>query len=398
MAIDEETLNQHVQTAVNDFGATLHAPLVVIGDRLGLYAALAEAGPVTSAGLAERTDTAERYVREWLRSQAAGGYVTYDPETDRYHLTEEQAAMMAVEESPAFMPGAFETALSAAKIAPRLEEAFRTGEGIGWHEQDEGVFHGTVRQFGPTYAANLVDEWIPAFDGVHETLESGGGVADVGCGYGASTVIMAEAYPESTFLGVDYHEASIEAARERAAAAGVDDRVGFEVATAKSYNGGGYDFVAMFDCLHDMGDPVGAARHVRETLSDDGAWMIVEPYAEDRVEAHLNPLGRVGYSISTLVCTPCSLDQEAELVLGAQAGEADIREVVTEGGFTRFRRAAAITPRPGSPSASDPSPRRRSRRSAPRSGPSSRLRPPGGRRPARLRSGGAGRGRGRRTT
>jgi len=340
MAIDEETLNQHVQTAVNDFGATLHAPLVVIGDRLGLYAALAEAGPLTSAELAAHTDTAERYVREWLRSQAAGGYVTYDPETDRYSLSEEQAAMMAVEESPAFMPGAFETALSAAKIAPQLEEAFRTGEGIGWHEQHEGVFLGVVRQFGPTYAANLVDAWIPALDGVQETLESGGRVADVGCGYGASTVIMAEAYPDSTFVGVDYHEASIEAARERAAAAGVDDRVEFEVATAKSYNGGGYDFVTMFDCLHDMGDPVGAARHVGETLTDDGAWMVVEPYAEERVEDNLNPLGRVGYSISTLVCTPCSLDQEAELVLGAQAGEAGIREVVTEGGFTRFHRVA----------------------------------------------------------
>jgi len=340
MAIDEEKLNQLVQTAVNDFGASLHAPLAVIGDRLGLYATLADAGPLTSAELAERTETAERYVREWLRSQAAGGYVTLDPETDKYHLTEEQAAMMAFEESPAFMPGAFETALSASKITSQLEEAFQTGEGIGWHEHHEGVFHGTVRQFGPKYAANLVQDWIPAFDGVHETLDAGGCVADVGCGYGASTVIMAEAYPNSTFVGVDYHEASIEAARERAAEAGVADRVDFEVATAKTYNGGGYDFVAMFDCLHDMGDPVGAARHVRESLTNDGAWMIVEPYAEDRVEDNLTPLGRVGYSISTLVCTPCSLDQEADLVLGAQAGEAGIREVVTEGGFTRFRRAA----------------------------------------------------------
>ncbi|WP_254544526.1 methyltransferase [Halomarina pelagica] len=339
MAINEDTLHRHLETAVTDFGAAFHAPLLVIGDELGLYAALADAGPLTSAGLAERTDTAERYVREWLRSQAAGGYVTYDPETDRYGLTEEQAAFLADESSPAFVPGAFQVATAAARIAPRLAEAFRTGEGVGWHEHDEGLFHGTERFFRPNYAANLVDDWIPALDGVEATLEGGGRVADVGCGYGASTILMAEAYPESTFVGVDYHEPSMEAARERAAEVGVDDRVTFEVATAASYDGAEYDFVTMFDCLHDMGDPVGAAAHVRETLANDGAWMIVEPYASDLVEDNLTPVGRAFYSVSTLVCTPNSLDQEGEYALGAQAGEARIRDVVTGGGFTRFRRA-----------------------------------------------------------
>ena len=339
MAIDEKTLNQHLQTAVTDFGATFHAPLVVIGDKLGLYEALADAGPLTSVGLAEETDTAERYIREWLRSQAAGGYVTYDPETDRYSLTEEQVALLADEDSPAFVPGAFQVATSSAKIEPQLTEAFRTGEGVGWHEHNAGLFHGTERFFRPNYAANLVDNWIPALDGMEATLEAGGRVADVGCGYGASTILMAEAYPDSTFVGIDYHEPSIEAACERAAEAGISERVSFEVATAKSYNGAGYDFVTMFDCLHDMGDPVGVATHVRDTLTEDGTWMMVEPYASDLVEENLNPVGRAFYSVSTLVCTPNSLNQEGERVLGAQAGEGRIREVATDGGFTHFRRA-----------------------------------------------------------
>ena len=338
--IDEEKLNELLGVALTDFGATFHAPLVVIGDKLGLYEALARADSHTSAELAERTDTAERYIREWLRSQAAGGYVTYDSETDRYSLTPEQAALLADENGPAFMPGNFQAALSAVKIEPQLAEAFRTGEGVGWHEHDSGLFPGTERSFRPNYAANLVQNWIPALDGVDATLETGGRVADVGCGYGASTIIMAEAYSESTFVGIDYHEQSIEAARERVEEAGVSDRVSFEVATAKSYNGAGYDFVAMFDAFHDMGDPVGAATHVLDTLTEDGTWMIVEPYAEDQVEDNLNPMGRAFYSVSTLVCTPGALNQEGEHVLGAQAGEARIREVVTEGGFTRFRRAA----------------------------------------------------------
>ncbi|MGM0605751.1 MAG: class I SAM-dependent methyltransferase [Halobacteriota archaeon] len=339
MALDQEQLNQHVQTALTDFGATAHAPLVVIGDELGLYETLADAGPLTSIGLAEETDTAERYVREWLRSQAAGGYVTYDPETDRYSLTPEQAALLADENSPAFMAGNFRVALSAAKIESQLAEAFRTGEGVGWHEHDADLFHAIECSWRPQYAANLVDNWIPALDGVNATLETGGRVADVGCGHGASTILMAEEYPESTFVGIDPHEPSVATARERAEEAGVADRVSFEVATAKSYNGSRYDFVATFDAFHDMGDPVGAAAHVRDTLTDDGTWMIVELFANDSVEDNLNPMGRAAYSISTLICTPGALDQEAERVLGAQAGEAGIREAVTDGGFTRFRRA-----------------------------------------------------------
>ncbi|MDS0475020.1 class I SAM-dependent methyltransferase [Natrinema sp. 1APR25-10V2] len=340
MTLDEERLNRHVQTALNDFGATAHAPLVVIGDELGLYETLADAGPLTSDGLAEETDTAERYVREWLRSQAAGGYVTYDPETDRYSLTPEQAAVLADETSPAFMAGNFGVALSAARIEPRLAEAFRTGEGVGWHEHDDDLFHAIAHSWRPQYAAHLVDDWIPALEGVEETLRAGGRVADVGCGHGASTVLMAEAYPESTFVGIDAHEPSIDAARRRADDAGVADRVDFEVATAKSYDGAAYDFVTTFDAFHDMGDPVGAAAHVRDTLTDDGTWMIVELFANDRVEDNLNPMGRAAYSISTLICTPCALDQEGERVLGAQAGEAGIRDAVTDGGFSRLRRAA----------------------------------------------------------
>jgi len=340
MTLDEARLNQQIQTALDDFGATAHAPLVVVGDELGLYEALADAGPLTSTGLAEKTDTTERYVREWLRSQAAGGYVTYDPETDRYSLTPEQAAVLADETSPAFMVGNFRVALAAAGIEPQLTEAFRTGEGVGWHEHDSDLFHAIEDAWRPQYAAHLVDEWIPALDGVDATLDAGGRVVDVGCGHGASTVLLAEAYPESTFVGIDYHEPSIAAARERAEDAGVTDRVTFEVATAKSYDGGAYDFVTTFDAFHDLGDPVGAAAHVRETLADDGTWMIVELFASDCVEDNLDPMGRAAYSISTLVCTPGALDQEAERVLGAQAGESGIREVVTDGGFTRFRRAA----------------------------------------------------------
>jgi 2-polyprenyl-3-methyl-5-hydroxy-6-metoxy-1,4-benzoquinol methylase len=341
MAIDQAKLNELLDVAVVDFGATFHAALVVIGDRLGLYKAIADAGPLTSTELANRTNTAERYVREWLRSQAAGQYVTYDSQSDRYHLSAEQAAMLADENSPAFVPGAFQVALSATKIEPQLTQAFRTGEGIGWHEHDAGLFHGTERFFRPNYAANLVKHWIPALDGVESKLQAGARVADIGCGYGASTILMAQAYPQSTFVGFDYHPPSIQAARERAQAAGLSDRVQFEAASAKDYDSLPYDFVTTFDCLHDMGDPVGAAAHVLQTLKPDGTWMIVEPFAEDRVEANLNPVGRAFYSVSTLVCTPCSLSQEVGLALGAQAGEARLRHVLNQGGFSHFRRATA---------------------------------------------------------
>ena len=337
--MNEEKLAELVETSLVDLGATVHAALAVVGDELGLYAALDDAGPLTSAELAERTETAERYVREWLRAQAAGGYVTYDPETDRYHLTPEQAHILADEESPVFMPGAFQLVGSVAKIGPELQEAFRTGEGIGWHEHDEDVFHGTERFFGPSYGAFLLD-WIGALDGIDARLKSGGRIVDVGCGHGAPTIRMAEAYPNSTVVGIDYHEDSIEVARERAETAGVSDRVTFEVATAREYSGTDYDLVTMFNCYHDMGDPVGVAAHVRETIAEDGSWMIVEPYADDRVENNLTPFGRLGYSISTLACTPNSLSQDVGYGLGAQAGEDRTREVVTEGGFTRFRRSA----------------------------------------------------------
>lgn len=338
--VDEEQLNELVRTAVNDLGGTFQTALAEIGDRLGLYTILADAGPLEPADLAERTNTHERYVREWLRSQAAGGYVTYDPETGCYSLSPEQKLVLADEESPAFMLGGFQgTNTIIAAVQDDIEAAFRTGEGVGWHEHHPELFSATERFYKPSYAASLVSEWIPALDGVDAKLKQGGRVADVGCGHGASTIITAEAYPDSTFVGIDYHEDSIDVARERAEEAGVADRVSFEVATAKEYNGSEYDVVTMFDCYHDMGDPVGVAAHVRETLAEDGTWMLVEPFANDLVEDNLNPIGRVFYGFSTMFCTPNSLDQGADPALGAQAGEARLREVVTEGGFGHFRRA-----------------------------------------------------------
>ncbi|HXG20778.1 MAG TPA: class I SAM-dependent methyltransferase [Methylomirabilota bacterium] len=339
MALDQEKLNQFLQQALNDLGATFHASLIVLGDKLGLYKAMAGAGPLTSTELAQRAGVAERYVREWLAAQAASGYVAYDPTTGRFTLPEEQAFALANENSPAFLPGAFQLATAAIRIAPKLLEAFRTGAGVGWHEHDSELFHGTERFFRPGYAAHLTSSWLPALEGVEARLHAGVRVADVGCGRGASTILMAQAYPQSTFFGFDYHAPSIERARQAAHEAGVADRVTFEVAKAKDYPGAPYDFVAFFDCLHDMGDPVGTAAHVRETLRDDGVWMIVEPFAHDRLEDNLNPIGRMYYAASTQVCTPASLSQEVGLALGNQAGEARLREVVSAGGFTRFRRA-----------------------------------------------------------
>jgi SAM-dependent methyltransferase len=339
MALDMQKLNVLLEKGLVDFGATFHAACVRIGDQLGLYKALAAGGPQTPAELAKRTSTAERYVREWLNSQAAGGYVTYDKAAGKYSLSEEQAFILADEDSPAFLPGAFQAALAVTRIVPRLTESFRTGEGIGWHEHDAELFTGTERFFRPGYAAHLVSSWIPSLTGMENRLKKGARVADVGCGHGASTILLAKAYPQSTFIGFDYHGGSIDTARKRADRAGVSDRVKFEVARAKDYPGGDYDLVAFFDCLHDMGDPVGAAAHVRETLAADGSWMIVEPFAGDTVEENLNPVGRIFYSVSTLCCTPASLAQEVGLGLGAQAGEKRIRDVVTAGGFAHFRRA-----------------------------------------------------------
>jgi SAM-dependent methyltransferase len=272
-----------------------------------------------------------------------GSYVKYDTKTQRFSLDDEQALALAVEDSPAFIPGAFELALGSLKAVPRITAAFRSGDGMGWHEHDHDVFHGCEKFFRPGYAANLVSTWIPALDGVARKLEAGGEVADVGCGLGASTILMAKAYPRSRFVGFDYHDASIDAARKSAERAGVADRVRFEVAKAKDFPGRDYDFVAVFDCLHDMGDPIGAATHVRKSLASDGTWMIVEPFAKDKLEDNLNPVGRVYYGFSTLLCTPCSRSQEVGLCLGAQAGEKRLRDVVTAGGFSRFR-CATQTP------------------------------------------------------
>jgi len=338
MAVDMNKLNDFIGRFVGDLGAAVHAGMVVIGDRLGLYKALA-VQPMTSGELAAKTNTDERYVREWLASQAAGGYVTYDKQTHRFSLSEEQAFTLANEDSPAYLPGAFQLALGSLTAVPRIADCFRTGAGMGWHEHDDGVFHGCEKFFRPGYAANLVSSWIPALRDVKEKLEAGARVADVGCGKGASTLLMAKAFPKSQFYGFDYHDKSIEAARESAKREGVADRVTFGVAKAKEFPGKDYDFVAVFDCLHDMGDPIGAATHVRQSLGKDGTWMIVEPFANDELKDNLNPVGRVYYSFSTLLCTPCSRSQEVGLCLGAQSGESNIRQVVTSAGFSRFRRA-----------------------------------------------------------
>lgn len=340
MAINQDKLHEFLGKAIVDFGATFNAALIRIGDKLGLYKALAAGGPQTPAELAKRTNTAERYVREWLSAQAAGGYVTYDPSAGKFHLSEEQAFAMADETSPVFLPGAFQVALAAAKAEELLTERFKTGTGLGWHEHHPELFVGTERFFRPGYAANLVSAWIPSLEGVDEKLKRGGRVADVGCGLGASTILMAKSYPKSEFAGFDYHDKSIETAGQRARAAGVGDRIRFEVAKAKDYPGKDYDFVTFFDCLHDMGDPAGASAHVHSTLKKDGTWMIVEPFAGDRLEDNLHPIGRAFYGASTLLCTPASLSQEVGLALGAQAGEKRLREVVTSGGFSHFRRAA----------------------------------------------------------
>ena len=336
--LDMNKLNAFIGQFVTDLGASVHAGMVVIGEKLGLYKALAT-GPMSSAELAAKTGTDERYLREWLASQAAGGYITYDEQTHKFSLNEEQAFTLAQEDSPAYLPGAFELALGSLAAVPRIADSFRTGAGMGWHEHEDGVFHGCEKFFRPGYAANLVSSWIPSLHEVKQKLEAGARVADVGCGKGASTLLLAKAFPKSKFFGFDYHDKSIEAARESAGRQGLGDRVSFDVSKAKDYPGRDYDFVAVFDCLHDMGDPVGAASHVRGSLAKDGTWMIVEPFAKDDLKDNLNPVGRVYYSFSTLLCTPCSRSQEVGLCLGAQAGEKRIREVVSTAGFSRFRRA-----------------------------------------------------------
>lgn len=337
---DPHRLETLMNQVLLDFGAAYLAPLVVIGDRLGLYKALARLGPCTSTALARATDTTERYVREWLNAHAASGYVQYDPQRATYAFSPEQALVFANEDSPVFIAGGFQAALSTARSVDRATEAFRSGAGIGWHEHDHGVFHGIARFFRAGYLANLVQQWIPALEGVQQKLEAGARVADVGCGHGHSTILMAQAFPKSQFIGFDYHAESVAEATRRAREAGVAERCRFVTAAAKDFPGTGYDFITTFDALHDMGDPAGAARHARQALAADGTWMIVEPFAGDRTEDNFHPVGRAFYAASTLLCTPCSLSQEVGLALGAQAGAARIREVVTEGGgFTRFRTA-----------------------------------------------------------
>ncbi|MGO9963585.1 MAG: class I SAM-dependent methyltransferase [Acidimicrobiales bacterium] len=338
--VDIDKLMGFVFRAVDEVGATLNCALVVMGDKLGLYQALASAGPLTPGELASRTHTAERYVTEWLNAQAAGGFVEYEPDGGRYSLEPEKAIALTDESSPAYLPGFFQIALGSVLDSPRITAVASSGDGLGWHEHVHDVLEGCERFFRPGYNAHLVSEWLPALQGVVAKLERGAKIADVGCGHGASTILMAQAFPESRFYGSDYHEGSITTARQRAVAAGVSERVTFDVAPAASFGGSGYDLVTMFDCLHDMGDPAGAARHVRESLAADGTWMIVEPKAGDRVEDNLNPVGRAYYAFSTLLCTPASLSQPVGRALGAQAGEARIRETVGSAGFTRFVRVA----------------------------------------------------------
>ncbi len=338
MTIDENKLNQFVNQAVTDVGATMSSILVVLGDRLGLWKAMAASGPIDAASLAQRTETHERYVSEWLNAQAAAGYVTYDPKTAKYTLPPEQAMALADETSPAFFPGLFEVAAACWAATDKMTERFRTGGGIEWGHHHPCLFQGTERFFRSSYIGNLVQAWLPALDGVVAKLERGAKVADVGCGVGASTILMAKAYPKSNFVGFDYHQGSIDLANKRAAAAGVADRVKFEVASSTDFPGRDYDLVACFDCLHDMQDPKGCAAHVRKALAQDGTWMIVEPFASDKPEENHNVVGRVFYSASTMLCVPHSLAFGGP-GLGAQAGETRLRDVVSSGGFTRFRRA-----------------------------------------------------------
>lgn len=332
--VDQDKLMAFVGQVITDWGALASAPLVVIGDQLGLYRAMADGEPVTAAMLAERTNTHERYLAEWLAAQAASGYLSYDGEGN-YHLEPEQAVALTDESSPACVLGGFESFTAAIRIAPRLAEAFASGDGIGWAEHDAGLFRGTARFFRGGYLANLVPSWLPALDGVVDKLDAGARVADVGCGFGHSTALMAEAFPRSTFVGFDAHAGSIDAAGKQAAEAG-NDQLNFAVATATDFPGPAYDLITFFDCLHDMGDPAGALRHSLQNLAPDGTVLIVEPFAHDDTGDNLNPLGRLFYSASTLICTPASLSEQGRTALGAQAGPRRTADIAAEAGFSRF--------------------------------------------------------------
>ncbi len=339
--VDEDKLHQFIGQILGDLGGAFSIPLVRIGDTFGLYKALHKDGPMTSSELADKTGLAERYLREWLSAQAASNYLSYDPDSARFELPPEQAMVFADETSPVYMLGAFDTCVANIRNQEAIEKVFKTGEGLTWGDQPDCLFCAVAKFFRPGYQSHIVQDWLPALDGVVAKLERGAKVADVGCGHGISTAIMAEAFPNSEFVGYDFHDGSIEAAREHAKGHGVEANTRFEVGLAKQFDGaGGYDLVCFFDCLHDMGDPAGAAAHVRESLKADGTWMIVEPIAQDALEGNLNPVGRLYYSASTMVCVPTSLAQEVGSALGAQAGEAKLREVVTGSGFKQFRRAA----------------------------------------------------------
>ncbi len=338
--IDEARVERFAGLLVQEAGAALNAALVVIGDRLGLYRALADGRAVTPGELADATGTHERYVREWLLTQAASGFVEHDAEVGRFSLPAEHALVLADDQSPIALAGLFQATTAAVGARDRMAERFRSGRGLGWHEHEHDLFGGTERIFGGTYRGHLVSAWIPAIDGLQERLEQGTTVVDVGCGHGISTVLMAENFPASTFTGYDLHAASIETARARAAAYGVTDRTRFDVASAQDHPAEGAGLVCFFDALHDMGDPVGAARRARAALAPDGVCMVVEPMAGDRPADNMNPVGRLYYGFSTLVCTPGSLSQPGRAALGTQAGEARLREVLLAGGFSSVRRAA----------------------------------------------------------
>lgn len=341
MPPDEKRLTAIIEQVIADIGAAFHAPLVLIGEKCGLFRAMAGKGQVSAPLLAELTGTAERYVREWLPAMAAGGYVQYHPATGQYSLSDEQAYVFADENSPFYLPGAFQAAIAAIRSEGGIAEAFQSGRGFGWEEHDHELAHGGNRFYTPNYLTHLVQTWIPSLNGVEEKLRRGASVADIGCGYGTSTIIMAQAFPQSTFHGSDPHQASIAAARLKAEEAGVADRVGFEVASGTTFTGNNFDLVTAFDCLHDMGNPTAAAAHVLMALKGNGTWMIVEPFAGDRVEDNLTPIGRLYYCASVLLCVPCALAQEGGVALGGQAGEARLREVITAGGFRHFRRVTA---------------------------------------------------------
>lgn len=336
--MDETKLHELLGKMVGDMGAAAVAPLVVIGDKLGLYKALASDGPMTSEDLADKTGTTERYVREWCAAQAGSGYIEYDSEHSTFGMSPEQQAVFANENSPACMTGGYYAISSLFTDEPKITHAFQSGEGVSWGDHSDCLFCGTEKFFRPGYMANLVSDWLPSLNGVVEKLQAGAKVADVGCGHGASTLVMAKAFPNSSFIGFDFHEGSIGHANAHVQESGLDN-IRFEVASAKHFPGNDYDLVAFFDCLHDMGDPVGAAAHTLQSLKPDGTMMLVEPFAHDELADNLNPVGRMYYCFSTMVCTPASISQEVGLALGAQAGEKRLREVALEGGFSNFRRA-----------------------------------------------------------